>query len=484
MLYITVQKRTPQVSLRFVSTGISVDIQTWNRANRNLQAWNRFVTTEEGIRLVKKMAVVTQTIDRLFRDGLIRGNGDKHVIEEALLEISTAEATRMRQEILRMRQEQAERDKRNVIGFYEYFVKGIDDGSIRYGNGNRYTKGTVEIWKDFGPYLRGFCRRDMTFDDITKSVADGFLSYLEDKGLMAATINKQIARFKKLCNQAAEEGLNSNAVSLKVWKMKTIRQRERKTEIYLTEEELDALYRMPLKGKREYVRDVFFIGYLSGQRVSDYSDLAADSLRHNEGGVDTIRIVQKKTGNEVEIPVWDDRFIEILKKYKGRLPKVNRWDVNENIKIILRELSQTVASLNERYVTMLSLPERSKERRYAEWCERRKNGLSLTWSERNQFYKLRRYAEDMGGSPLYERNEKGQVLKPKWELVSSHTARRSSITNLYKSGLLDTREMMSISGHRDEKIFEEYIKVGTSEQAQRVGEKLRKAREVPLRKAE
>ena len=43
---------------------------------------------------------------------------------------------------------------------------------------------------------------------------------------------------------------------------------------------------------------------------------------------------------------------------------------------------------------------------------------------------------------------------------------------------------MSISGHQSERVFENYIKVGTSEQAQRVGKKLMKAKEVKLRKAE
>ncbi len=483
-LYITVQKRSPKVSLRFVATGISVDVQAWNKANRSVQAWNRFAATEEGQELVKKLSVVTQTIDRLFMEGLINGNEDKDVIEEALREISTAEAIMMQEEIQRIKKDELDRERRNIISFYEYFMKGIKEGSIRYGNGNRYTSGTVDVWKDFGTYLLDFCEKSMTFDDITKSFADRFMTYLEDSGLMAATINKHIARFKKLCNQAAEEGLNSNAVSLKVWKMKTVKTSDRKTEIYLNEEELDALYKMKLDGKREQVRDVFFIGYLSSQRVSDYSNLTIDNFKHTPGGIDTICITQKKTGNQVEVPVWDDRFRELLSKYHNRLPKLRRWDVNDNIKIILHELAKTVPSLNSRYVTPLSLPERRKERRYEELCEKRRHHIKMSNSERTQFYLLRKYAEEVGGSPLYARNKKGQVLKPKYELVSSHTARRSAITNLYKSGILDTREMMSISGHRDEKVFEEYIRVGVSEQAQRVGEKLMKAKIVQLKKAE
>ncbi len=66
-------------------------------------------------------------------------------------------------------------------------------------------------------------------------------------------------------------------------------------------------------------------------------------------------------------------------------------------------------------------------------------------------------------------------MRHKWELVSSHTGRRSGITNLYKTGLLDSREIMSISGHKSEAVYKEYIKISVSEQADRIFEKMRAA---------
>ena len=47
---------------------------------------------------------------------------------------------------------------------------------------------------------------------------------------------------------------------------------------------------------------------------------------------------------------------------------------------------------------------------------------------------------------------------PKYELISSHTGRRSFCTNMYKRGL-PTLMIMSISGHKNEKSFLKYIKV-------------------------
>lgn len=482
-LYITIQKRTPKVSLRFVSTGIVVDVQSWNRANRDIQSWRKYAATAEGVNLVRKMDLVTQTIDRLFADGRIGGNEDKPVIEKALHDISTAEAIKFKEEYKRIKAEQQERGRHSVIGFYEYFVKGIEDGSIRHGDGKKYSPGSFTVWKSFGRFLREYCPMSMTFEEISKPFADKFIVYLEQQGLMASSINKQVTCFRKLCNLAAEEGINNNAVSLKVWKERTIHAGDKRVEVYLTDAELDALYQMPLHGEKERIRDLFFIGYLSSQRFSDYSDFSIENFKKIDGGMRVLCLTQKKTANYVEIPIWDERLVELAEKYHYNFPRTDKRKLNREIKVILKDLSKSVSSLSEKFPTVLQLSERRSELLFQSLCDKLQAGDKLTTTERNEYLKLKRYADEHNGSPLFERNSRGHVIRPKYELVSSHTARRSSITNLYKSGLLDNREIMSISGHQSEKVFENYIKVGTSEQAQRVGKKLMKAKEIPLKKA-
>lgn len=484
-LYITIQKRVPKVSLRFVSTGIEVDIQTWNRANKSIQSWSRYTATKEGEELQKKMSLVIQTIDSLFNDGLIGGNEDKDVIEDALRDISTVEAHRMKNELQEMRKSENERRRKSIVHFYDYFMEGITNGTIRYGDAKKYKEGTIYGWKTFGMLLREYCPEETTFDDVTKPFADGFHRFLEDKGFMLLTINNNICHFKRLCNLAAEEGINTNAVSLKVWKKRTARAEDKRAEIYLTEQELDALYCMELDAGKSAIRDVFFIGYLSGQRFSDYSDYSIDNFKKTETGIDVIGLIQKKTGNYVEVPIWDIRLNEIARKYGYVFPKLTNLQLNHGIRHIMKELSESVPSLREKFTTVLSLPERKAELLYQQLSDKRASGAKWdSLSEKRAYFRLKKYATEHDGKPLWERNSLGQVVRPKYELVSSHTARRSSITNLYKSGLLSTKEMMSISGHKDEKVFEEYIKVGVSEQAERVGKKLMKAKEIPLKKAE
>lgn len=68
---------------------------------------------------------------------------------------------------------------------------------------------------------------------------------------------------------------------------------------------------------------------------------------------------------------------------------------------------------------------------------------------------------------LINRNVGGQnveVVMPKYQLVSSHTARRSFATNAYKSGV-PTIAIMKITGHTKESTFLKYIKVSAQENA-------------------
>ena len=123
---------------------------------------------------------------------------------------------------------------------------------------------------------------------------------------MSNTINKKVSCFRKLCNLAAMEGYNKNAVSLRVWKDKAVKEIDKRAEIYLTDEEIDAMYELKLTGDNEVVRDIFLLGYFSCQRYSDYCKLREENfITYNKSGL--ITLTQKKTKKKVEVPIFDDR---------------------------------------------------------------------------------------------------------------------------------------------------------------------------------
>ena len=82
------------------------------------------------------------------------------------------------------------------------------------------------------------------------------------------------------------------------------------------------------------------------------------------------------------------------------------------------------------------------------------------------------------GDAEFMRNDDSDVIIYRYNLVASHTARRSGITNLYLTGLFDTVQMMSISGHKDQRTFFDYIKLSSDEIVDKIMEKLRQTENV------
>ena len=485
-LYIEVRKRTPQVRA-LVCTNVAVDIQTWERVNKTPKMWENYRLTEEGKALSDKLDLIEASINDAIVNGIDNdgvhydiedGNNSLNsaILNTAVEKIINKELEDLKRKELEEQLEQKERAKKTIVGFYDYFLDGIKSGEILHHNGEHYEESTITIWNSFGKYLRSYTPADMTFDEITKPFADKFSTFLEKSGMMPKTINKNVICFRKLCNLSAEVGLNSNAVSLKVWKERTVRDNEKRAELYLTDEELDALYEMQLEGKDEQVRDLFLIGNFSFQRFSDYGSYTEENFIETDSGTPIISLYQKKTNTYVEVPFLDDRLDILCEKYNHIFPEFDRRTFNNHLKQILKKLSERVPSLAKKYVTQISMRQKESEANFVKWGKMVKKGEKLNDSHRSQYGKLKKYALEHNGSPLFERNNRGEVVMPKYELISSHTARRSGITNLYKQGFLDTREMMALSGHKSEKQFNNYIKVGVRENADRIAEKARLAK--------
>jgi len=464
-LYVKIRRKGFQI---YVCTGINVDIQEWEKSQKSMSALKRYEQTPNGEKVHNLQMEVMKAIDTLYAEGKINSKDDKAVIEQTLSSIVNGTTIELQKQVMSS-------DKKTrcfVLKFYEYFYEGMIDGTIRHGNNSKYTLGTIQVWKNFGKYLHDYCKQDISFDDIDKPFADRFTLYLERKGMMPNTINKNVTCFRKLCNLAAMEGYNKNAVSLKVWKDRTVKEKEKRAEIYLTDEELDALYEMKLTGMEEKVRDIFMLGYFSCQRYSDYSKLREDNFIKYDTGLGIITLTQKKTGNVVNVPIIDNRVEELCRKYNYDFPAVTDQQLNTKIKEITRKLSESVPSLREKYVTVQTSVERRSEATYAKLLKKKKSGKRFTDNERKWFGKLSKLAATHDGDVLFERNKNGDVVRPKYELISSHTSRRSGATNLYKMGVLSSKEMRSITGHQSEKVFEGYIRVGLSEQAQIVADKI------------
>ena len=443
-VYLRVQKRNPKLNI-LVCSKVSVDIQQWDKVTQDVAKWNDYCKTQDGRKVKETLDSISSAIDNLISQGIY----DKARIDEVVEAIVfreererqriQEEEERQEQERLRQIKEQEEEARKaDVILFLENFLEGIKNGRIKNGAEN-YTPNTCKVWSNFLGILKRFIQiYPFTWKDINKALADHFVSFMEKNGYMVTSINKYIICFKAMIQNAMDQELHNNLIALRAFSKKKIQETDKAKEIYLTKTELQALYEMPLEGLKDKVRDVFLVGCYTCQRFSDYARLEKENFTKTAKGTKVVRIVQEKTGNDVVIPILNDNLLHIAEKYGYDIPKVNDVILNRYIKQILKELSSTVPSLARKERTLLTMKEREKEKQ---------------------------------GLVSFERDNKGYVIKPRYELVSSHTARRSGITNLYLSGNFDTYQMMSISGHRDEKTFYEYIKLSSDEVADSIAQK-------------
>lgn len=245
--------------------------------------------------------------------------------------------------------------------------------------------------------------KKLDFQDITIDFYTDFTAYLQSLGLALNTIGHKIQTLKTWLNEATYKGVNTNQ------QYKNTRFRattERTDSVYLSVEELEQIYRTDCKSERlNKVRDLFLIGAFTGLRFSDFTSITRENIKGN-----IINIEQRKTGKRVSIPL---HLIvsEIWHKYGEKLPlPISNQKFNEYIKEVCKIAG--VDSLEQKNIT--------------------KGGFRVCQTYR------------------------------KYELVTSHTARRSFATNLYLSGF-PTLSIMQITGHRTERAFMAYIRV-TQEQ--------------------
>ena len=72
------------------------------------------------------------------------------------------------------------------------------------------------------------------------------------------------------------------------------------------------------------------------------------------------------------------------------------------------------------------------------------------------------------GTMSFEKNSKGEYLVTRANSVTTHTARRSGITNMYLSHKFTIVQMMHVSGHKTQKTFMDYIKLSSEEIADEI----------------
>ncbi|WP_018619363.1 site-specific integrase [Spirosoma luteum] len=394
---------------RFVySTGQFVDPYQWDTENQRAYA-NQKNRTERhqhetiNAHLDRHRAALVRVMNGIQLAGLPLDNPlIKFHLDKELGRVRAAKPAPVKEE-----------DKETFLGYISRFVEDARAGRRLNAKNARFANGTLKNFMKFRNILTDYqanTRHPINYDSFTLDFYDRFKKYLTTQGHSLNYVGAILNGVKMLLKQAYREGLHHSTD----FQHKDFRKIEEEVDtIYLSNEELANLYALDLTNdvRLDRVRDLFLIGCYTGLRFSDYTELRP--LNISFGGR-ILSVTTQKTAARVSIPL-NPNVLEMLDKYKGVPPRTMS---NQKFNQYLKELGK---------VAGLTAPvERT----------RTQGGIRST------------------------------LTAQKWELLTTHTARRSFATNAFLAGVSPV-SIMKITGHKSETQFMKYIKV-TGEQNARL----------------
>lgn len=267
-------------------------------------------------------------------------------------------------------------------------------------------------------------KKALDFDLINEAWKNDFIAYLfsqlhQGQPPKNSTVNKHLRVIRIFLNEAYRRGLITEKITDRV-KLSIPESQTR--QVYLSEAEIRALYQLEgLPERLERVRDAFVIGCLTGLRFSDFSRIRAENIEYldREGErIPALVMTSKKTVSRTVLPLVNPLLVALLEKYDWKAPRsISSQKFGAYIKEVCR-------------LAGLTQPIQQTSIRAGKQVE---------------------------------------TVSPKYELVASHTARRSFATNAYKRGV-PPREIMKFTGHKALASFMRYIQVTEEEAASTLAE--------------
>ncbi|TAL70464.1 MAG: hypothetical protein EPN82_02315 [Bacteroidetes bacterium] len=286
--------------------------------------------------------------------------------------------------------------KLEKVSFFEQFENFIESSkTTKKSNVIKAYRTTLNKLKEF----ESLYKNKITFTSIDISFYDKFLSYLINKNQYlnntAGNYIKHIKTFMNFCYQRKIHD-NNEYKNFKVFK-------EESQSIYLTDAELKKIENLDLSfGDRlNNIKNVFLLQCYTGLRYSDLIKLTQEDIKN-----DFIIIRTVKTKDEINIPIS---------------PKA-------------RKLLDNLDGLNFKFVS------------------NQKMNSYLTEIG------IRAGIDEPFKNILYRGSERIEKILPKYEMLSTHTARRTFITLSLEKGMRP-EVVMKITGHKDYKSFKRYVKL-------------------------
>lgn len=251
---------------------------------------------------------------------------------------------------------------------------------------------------------------------MTDDISAEFIYWLKDTNDFSANY---FANFKKWMKSVLRWAKYEDKIQLPYVEPESLVYQQNKEKVsfpYLTEEMLQVLINMQFDaGEKhlEYTRDLFYLAsYTGGLTFGDLSQAFYVQSCMVEGHkINYIAITRNKTGVPAEIPLMDSVH-DILKKYDFKFKPISNQQYNRNI----QRVCQMAGFVDDFVQTRRNIKTKAQE----------------------------------------------TVSTPFFELIGSHTARRSFCTNFYHHRKMDAYLVMQFSQHTKLESFLNYVKASAN----------------------
>ena len=431
------------VNQRHLIKGLSITASDWNhyRTLRKENSRDSFLDDNtEFAKDITRLKAIGKKMDEAGEN--LTGKMLTEIIHDVMFAEEIAEKKRIEEEKKKEEEEKLEakkkKEKMTLTKFIDQYIQDVKDGTrTTLAHGRTFVQGSrFSLTNSLGHFKEFMKDTGITYDFQDVDL-DCYVKY--KAWLMAQDISKDkedpkhepvhyadntiggfIKKLKCVLRAAESRGYPVNP-AYKSTEFKAQSSVDVDT-IYLTREEVERFEKVDLTKKEdgknlELARDIFLVGVWTAQRVSDYNNLKPENIKvvdNNGTPMTYISIHQQKTGRLVEIPC-NAKVREILNKYPKGLPHLSDQKINKYIKDIGK-----MAKIDE--------------------------------------------VVEVKGS------RGGQVIKEyykKYDLICTHTARRTGATLMYLDGIA-IYDIMKVTGHKSVTTLEKYIRADKLEVAQKL----------------
>lgn len=402
------------------STGCQIeDVSAWNTENETVKPGYNGTKGETSLTINNTLRNCREQMELTFR--FFEANDIVPTMEQ----IEEKYLSRIKGNVpQKPKPEPKKEDKPKTPPFFDVFQMFLSE----CGEKNAWTEATFGKMAALKNDLTKFMK-DVKFSSLDEAGLTAFVRYLREEkvlktprkkkgdrsaydrediiGLKNSSIDKKLGYLRWFLNWATDRGYNSNTA------YKTFRPTLKTTQkkvIFLTKEELIRVKALELPHGAEYldpIRDVFLFCCFTGLRHSD-----AYGLRRNDVKDDHIEITTVKTADSLSIEL-NDISKAILEKYKDdefkdnhALPFYTNQAMNRDLKVLCR-----LAGIDEE--------------------------IRVT---------------------TYKGNKRIDEIHQKWELIGTHTGRRTFIVNALSRGIAPN-VVMKWTGHSDYQAMKPYVDI-------------------------